>query len=185
VSVSVLLPTAALDQIDEWAEASGLSHAEFYRTALILGARTMTSSLGPGFIDALSPEKRHYMSVSANTSVTPDVLLEIVLGGKAQANAQDAGHPTAELVISLPDEQSKKFSEAADGIGMANEKFYALAFVTGARLAASALEHRRIFPLELLVRSTDRDITPGEWLRAAMRRSTRSKRKKTPDSQDP
>jgi hypothetical protein len=185
VIVSMILPTAALEPIDGWAEASGLSHAEFYRTALILGARIMTSSLSPGFVDVLTPEERGYASVSANTSVTPEVLLQIVLGGKAQTDAQEPGYPMNEIDISIPDEQHKEFSGAADGIGMAHEKFFSLAFATGARLAASALEHRRLFPLELLVRSTDRDITPGEWLRAMMGRSTRSKRKKTPGSQAP
>jgi hypothetical protein len=164
VIVFISLPTAALEPIDGWAEASGLPRAEFYRAALILGARIMTSSLSPGFVGALTPEQWHYASVSANTSVTPDVLLQIVLGGKAQINAQDPGYPTTEIDISLPDEQHKEFSGAADSIGMAHEKFYALAFASGARLAAGALEHRRLFPLELLVRSTDRDITPGEWM---------------------
>ena len=180
--VSVLLPTAALEPIDGWAEASGLPGAEFHRTALILGARIMTSSLSPGFVDVLAPEERRYASVSANTSVTREVLLQIVLGGKAQPNAQDPGHTMTEIDISIPDEQHESFSEAADSIGMAHEKFYALAFVTGARLAASALEHWRLFPLELLVQSTDRDITPGEWMRAVMGRGRRSKRKETLDS---
>ncbi|MEJ2732701.1 MAG: hypothetical protein P8189_03875 [Anaerolineae bacterium] len=183
--VSVYLPTAVLQPINGWAEASGLSHAEFYRTALILGARIMTSSLSPGFVGALTPEEWHYASVSANTSVTPDVLLQIVLGGKVQANTQDLGHPMTEFDISIPDDQYEPFSEAADGIGMAHEKFYALAFVTGARLAARALEHRRLFPMELLVRSTGGDITPGEWMRAVMGRNTRLKRNQTPGSQDP
>lgn len=179
--VSVILPTAAMEPIGEWAQASDLSHDDFCRTSLIFGAHIMTSSLSTGFVDALTPEERHYMSESANTSVTPEILLQIVLGGKAQPNAQDPGLTTAELVINLPDEQVKRFRAAADSIGMVREKFFSLAFVTGARLAASALEHPHIFPLELLVRSIDGDVTPEEWLRAMMGRSTRSKRKKTRD----
>ena len=144
-NISLVLPTAAFEQISKWADTSGLPSAKFYSTALILGARIMTSSVGPGFVDALTPEERKYMSQSANTSVTPDVLLQIVLGGKARASATDLEQTTTEFVVSLPDDLFKQSTEAADSIGMAHEKFYSLAFAMGARLAASTLEPGSLF----------------------------------------
>jgi hypothetical protein len=56
--ISLILPMAALEQISKWADASGLPRAKFYSTALILGARIMTSSVGSGLVDALIRSSR-------------------------------------------------------------------------------------------------------------------------------
>jgi hypothetical protein len=169
-NVSLTLPTAALEQISAWADASGLPRAEFYSTALNLGARMMTSSAGSGFVDDLTTEERKYVSESANASVTPEVLLHIVLGEGAPAGADDPVQATTELVVSLADEVCQQSNAAADSLGMVREKFYALAFVMGARLAASTLDPGSIFPLELLVQSAEGSVTPDMVMRAAMRR---------------
>jgi hypothetical protein len=180
-NISFTLPTAALEQISAWADTSGLPRAKFYSTALNLGARMMTSSAGSGFADALTPEERKYVSESANASVTPEVLLHIVLGEGAPAGADDPEQATSELVVSLAGEVCQQSDAAADSLGMVREKFYALAFVMGARLAASALDPGSIFPLELLVQSTEGSVTPDMVMRAAMRRHARAEPKQTLD----
>ena len=180
-NIAVNIPSAALEQIEEWADSSGLPSAEFYSTALILGARTMNSSLGYGFVDALAPEDRQYMSESANASVTPEMLLQIVLGGQARANAHDLAQTTTEVAITISDELVKQCHAAADNIAMARDKFYSLAFAMGARLAASTLENSRIFPLELLVQSTEGNVTPEMLMRALMGRNPQAKTKKPSD----
>ena len=144
--VPVVLPMAALEQINKWADASGLSRARFYSTALTLGARIMSSSVDSGFIDALTPEERRHLSESANTSVTPDALMQIVLGNNAQVNASNIEQATAGFVVSLPDDVFKQLNETADGVGMLREKSYSLALVTGARLVATTLGPGSIFP---------------------------------------
>lgn len=146
--VPLVLPVTALEQINKWADASGLSRTRFYSTALILGARIMSSSVGAGFIDALTPEERKHVSESANTSVTPEVLIQIVLGSDAQVNASNMEQATAGFVVSLPDDAFKQLNETADGVGMLREKSYSLALVTGARLVASTLGPGSIFPSE-------------------------------------
>jgi hypothetical protein len=158
--IPLVLPTAALEQINKWADMSGLTRAKFYSTALIMGGRAMNLSVSADFLGDLTPEERTYMSASANNSATPEVLLQIVLESGAQANASHPEQTTTELVMSLPDDMFKQCNEAADRIGMAHEKFYSLAFVTGARLIASTLDNSSIFPLELVVQFTQGDVTP-------------------------
>jgi hypothetical protein len=175
----------ALEQVSAWADASGLPRAKFDSTALNLGARMMTSSAGSGFVDALTPEERKYVSESANASVTPEVLLHIVLGEGAPASADEPKQVTSELVVSLADEVCRQSDAAADSLGMVREKFYALAFVTGARLAASTLDPGSIFPLELLVQSTEGSVTPNMVMRAAMRRHARANPKQALDGNEP
>jgi hypothetical protein len=174
-----------LEQISAWADASGLPRAKFYSTALNLGARMMTSSVSSGFVDALIPEERKHASESANASVTPEVLLQIVLGEGVPISADEPKQATSELVVSLADEVCQQSDAAADGLGMVREKFYSLAFVTGARLAASTLDPASIFPLELLVQSTEGSVTPDMVMRAAMRRQARAKPKQAPDGNKP
>jgi hypothetical protein len=94
-NVSLTLPTVALEQISAWADTSGLPRAKFYSTALILGARIMTSSVGSGFVDALTPEERKYVSESANASVTSEVLLQVVLGDRVPVSADDPEQATS------------------------------------------------------------------------------------------
>ncbi len=177
-AITLVLPTAAFEQVNQWADMSGLSHTKFYSTALILGARAMTSSVSSDFVDALTPEDRKHISESANVGVTPQVLLQIVVGDKAPADANDPAQATTEFVVSLPDEMFKQFTEAADSMGMVPEKFYSLAFVTGARLAASTLDPSSVFPLELLVQSMEGNVTPEMLMRAAVRRNGQAKSKK-------
>jgi hypothetical protein len=184
-NISLTLPPAALEQISTWADASGLSRAKFYSTALNLGARMMTSSVSSGFVDALTPEERKYASESANASVTPEVLLKIVLGEGVPVSADEPEQATSELVVSLADEVCQQSNAAADSLGMVREKFYSLAFVMGARVAASALDPGSIFPLELLVQSAQGSVTPDMVMRAAMRRHARAKRKQASDGNKP
>jgi hypothetical protein len=68
---------------------------------------------------------------------------------------------------------------------MVREKFYSLAFVMGARLAASTLDPASIFPLELLVQSTEGSVTPDMVMQAAMRRHAQAKPKQAPDGNKP
>ena len=146
--VPLVLPITVLEQINKWADASGLSRTRFYSTALTLGARIMRSSVDSGFIDALTPEERKHLSESASTGVTPDALMQIVLGSNAQVNASNIEQATAGFVVSLPDDVFKQLNETADGVGMLREKSYSLALVTGARLVATTLGPGSIFPSE-------------------------------------
>jgi hypothetical protein len=184
-NISVIVPTAALEQISAWADTSGLPRAKFYSTALNRGARAMTSSVGSGFVDALTPEERKYVSESANASVTPEVLLQIVLGEGVPVSANDPEQATSELIVSLADDLCQQSNAAADSLGMLREKFYSMAFVTGARVAASALDPASILPLELLVQSTEGNVTPDMVMRAAMMRHARAKPKKASGGDKP
>ncbi len=181
-AITLVLPTVALEQVNQWVDTSGLSRAKFYSAALILGARAMTSSLGPDFVDALTPEDRKYMSESANVGVTPEVLLQIIMGDKTPANVNDSEQATTQFVVSLPDDMFKQFNKAADSIGMVHEKFCSLAFVTGARLAASTLDHSSIFPLELLIQSIEGNITPEMLMQAVMKRNAQANPQKASGS---
>ena len=177
-TIALVLPTAALEQVNHWADASGLTRAKFYRTALILGARMVTSSLGPAFVDGLTPEERAHISEAANAGITPVKMLQIVLGSNAQTQPGNAELATSEFSVSLPDVMFEQFGKAADSIGMVHEKFYSYAVALGAHLAASTLDPGSFFPFELLVQSTEGTVTPEMWMQAVMERNAQSKTRK-------
>ena len=196
IEISLTLPAAAMERIGRWAESSGLPPAKFYSTALILGSRITTSTTGPSVVAAFSPELRKAIAEAANANVTPELLLGIALsgedqpsdenqpGGKRQPDLTDLARPTADVVVTLPDELATQFDDAADTVGMAREKFYSLALVLGAHVAASTLRPGSLFPLELLVQSTGGPVSPQMLMRMMMmgRNSTAEPTEGTEDS---
>ncbi len=165
-TITLSIPWIVMDKVNQWAEASGLPPEKFQRTALILGARSMSSSLPAGFVESLSVKERTYASDAANNSVTPQALLQIVMGSKTSAGADELRPETVELVIDLPDEMVKKFTETADSIKMEQDKFFALSFAMGARVVASTLESGSVFPLDMLVQAAEGKVTPEMLMRA-------------------
>jgi len=134
-NISLIIPTAALEQIDKWADASGLPRDKFYRNALTLGARVMAVSVPPEFVADLTPEELEHVSKSANSGVTQKTVLQIIAGAKARTLLNSSEQPITELVVSLPDDMFKQYNNVADSIGMQHEKFYTLAFAMGTRLS--------------------------------------------------
>ena len=131
--ISLSIPLVALEKITKWADASGLPRNEFYRNALILGARVMAISVPSEFLADLSPVEMEYISESANRGVTPRAVLQIVTGAKARTLLNGSEGPITELVVTLPDDLFEQFSDQANHIGMQHEKFFSLAFAMGAR----------------------------------------------------
>ena len=134
-TISVLIPAIALEQINKWADTSGLPRDQFYSNALTLGARIMEISLPPEFVADLAPEDLEHVSDSANRGVTHKTVLQIITGAKARPLLDDSEQPITEVTVNLPEDLYKKYNETADSIGMQHEKFYLLAFAMGARLS--------------------------------------------------
>jgi hypothetical protein len=131
--ISISLPEKALKQVNQWADTSGSPRDEFYREALILGARVMAISAPPDFLADLSTEEMEHISESANRSVTPRNVLQIITGAKSRTLLGGSEGPITELVVNLPDDLFEQFSEQANRISMQHEKFFSLAFAMGAR----------------------------------------------------
>jgi hypothetical protein len=164
--VVVALPGAALAEINRWADESGLTRAKFHTTALILGTRMMQSSLSPDFVDGLTSQDRRAIADAADASITREVLLQIVMGGDVEAQAPEVAGSDTEIEVSLAVEVREACDQAVERIGMQPATYYGLAFVTGARLLAGTLRSDSLFPLDLVVQSTERSVSPLTVLRA-------------------
>jgi len=147
-NISIPLPKKALEQVNYWADTSGIPKAKFYSDALILGARVMAISVPPEFLADLSTEDLEHISESANSGVTPRAVLQIITGAKSRTLLNGAEQPLIELVITLPDDLFKQFSDQADRIGMHLEKFFSLAFAIGARINSMKNPWKREHPFD-------------------------------------
>ena len=136
MNISISLPETALKQVTQWADDSGYPHDKFYSEALILGARVMEISAPPVFLADLSPKDLEYISKSANSSITPIAILQIITGAKSRTLFSGSEGSLTELVVSIPDDLFKQYCEHADGIGMQREKYFSLAFAMGARTSS-------------------------------------------------
>jgi hypothetical protein len=177
-SLPVELPMEALLRIDEWADASGLTDAQFHGIALIMGARVMNASVG--FADALTPGERDHMSEAVNTSVTSTTLLQVVFEGEVPADVAESEPVTGKFRIDIPSDMVDDINETADSIGMDRQKFYSLAFALGARVAAETLKESSVFPLDLIMQSLEGPVSPQNVIQTLMGRTKTPKPKKPP-----
>jgi len=102
--------------------------------ALIMGARIIAISAPPEALVDISSKDLEFLSESANSGVTRKAMLQILTRVKSRKLLDSSEQPLTEIVLSLPDDKFKQFSEHADSIGMQHEKYFSLAFAMGARL---------------------------------------------------
>lgn len=159
ISVAIRLPSAVAEQINQWADQSGLPCDKFNTTAFILGGRAMSASLDLLPPSEIPPEVKQPLAESAN-SVNPALLLQIVNGDRNQSALDDQTLPEIDLIVDLPSDELARFDRAGAAIGMTPSKFYALAFVTGAKTMAGTLQSDSVFSPEISAHITDESISP-------------------------